>query len=245
MTYSPFWSTVQAFQSLIGAGVSLLAVVGAISGILLKTRLDERLVARKDRQRKHAKAASICLWIETEKKLPDGGLLRVPTEAEVVAMLVSPIGTSIGASKVIEYHTNMTTGLAEYPHPIADRASFISWTSARTILAIAQVSNVAESERNDVARKYAENVSLLIRVGIKVMVELSKELDLYCRFQDKYENAWAKKPGEGFHKLEKGMRYENEFFSRRFDSTDVYQDVVREREGEKMRAKEAARGQKV
>jgi hypothetical protein len=197
MSYSPFWGTVKDFQSLIGAGVSFLAVVGAIFGIALKTRLDEKSVARRAREERRARAASIWFWIDIERKLPDWGLLRVPTESEVAAMLVNPIGTSIGASKLIEYHANITAGLAEYPHPIADRASFISWTSARTILAIAQIGKAAESERDKLAHRYAEEMALLIRAGIQVVEDLSRELNIYREAPAQYEKAWAQaKPDE-------------------------------------------------
>src|SRR5713101_6520762 len=151
--------------------------------------------------------------------MPNGGLLRRPTKSEVAAMLLNPIGTSIGASKVIEFHTNMTVGLAAYPHPIADRASFISWSSARSVLAIAQVANAVESEREALAQKYAEEVTLLLRAGIQVIDDLSRELDIYRTKPEEYEEAWAK------NKRVKLNAYGNEVYSLSFDAVGVYQTV--------------------
>lgn len=192
MTYSHLWTTVKDFQGLIGALVSLLAVACGILGILLKARIDNEQSNRKLRDGRRETALSLSAMIRMEGNFPESSLMHIPSEEQVSAMLLNSGYSSIGINSYIGYFTSFVSTLSAFPRPVADRAHFLSWISARTTLAIANVHHAAEPDREAQARAYAPEVRMLFIAAIKVLDELDDELICYESSAEEYEKEWKR-----------------------------------------------------
>jgi hypothetical protein len=193
MTYSTFWGVVKDFQSLIGALVSLIAVVCGILGILLKARIDSYQTDRRLREERRDIALSLSSMLRMEGYFQESTLLRIPSEAQVFAMLNNIGNTAIGINSYIGYFTKFVSTLSGFPSPVADRAHFLSWVSARTALALAAVHNAEQSDREAIAHAYAPEVRMLLIAAIIVLDELDDELTCYEQSQDTYEKEWRQR----------------------------------------------------
>ena len=196
--YPHFWKVVFDFQTLISAGLGLTAVVGAIYGIKLQAYLTERAAARQKREAKKATAGMIRSLIMAEEKLGKASLLQVPSEKHIFRML--NVGSSIDfkPSDYVSYLAKMASQLAEFPAPISERASFLSWASGRVVLATAMAQ--ASSQDSSEMAAVAQSTRNLLIVAIRVIEDLRFELANYVKNPELYEANWKRKPHEAeFH----------------------------------------------
>lgn len=192
MTYSDTWTVIKEFQSLIGALVSLTAVFSAVGGIYLKARLDERSNEKKLRDSRRNTALSLYSIIRIESRFPETSLLRVPSETEVHALLTSAATAPTGLKSYIDYLLKFTIALAAFPHPISDRAHFMSWISMRIAVASTDIQSSAEANRTEAAQRYASEVRMLFVAALVVMDELADELGCYESSTEEYERVWKR-----------------------------------------------------
>lgn len=191
--YSPFWTVVQAFQSLIAASVGLIAAGSAIYGIKLKSWLDESAEKRKRRRARVVTATMICSLLATEERFPEVSVLRCPSQSEVCEMLRAGSSIDLKPNDYVAYLSSMVSSLSDYPAPICDRANFLSWVAGRVALATAQSKRSGLNDQEALARA-ASDVRLLLIAAIEVVGDLGLELSNYKRAPELYEEQWLKSP---------------------------------------------------
>jgi hypothetical protein len=107
-------------------------------------------------------------------------------------MLTNIGNAAVGVNPYISYFTKFISALSGFPRPVADRAHFLSWISARTVLAMAAVNNATQAERESVAQKHAREVRMLLIAAITVLDELADELMCYEGSPERYEEEWRR-----------------------------------------------------
>lgn len=193
-SYSEFWTTIGDFQTLIAALIGLVAVVGAIYAVWLQARLTDSAATRAARDARIRTAATIRSLIGIERLFPVTSYLRNPTKDEVLGMLTKGTGVGLGPADYLSYLQSFVASLSEYPAPISERASFLSWVSGRTALAIKRVAGAGPVGAVPAATAAVDEVRFLLLSAILVTDKLAAELGTYMSAPQLYEENWRERP---------------------------------------------------
>ena len=95
-------------------------------------------------------------------------------------MMRTGSAVELKVSAYVAFLSNIFSTLADFPDPIVERANFISWVSARVILAMALARSSAVSSKETMERTASE-IRLLLIAALIVIDQLADELKAYVK----------------------------------------------------------------
>jgi hypothetical protein len=224
--YSTVFQVLKDFQPFIVACLGFISIAGAIYGIRLKGRLDDNAQIRVKLENRLATATMVRSFIRSEDLFRDLSLLVFPTEKQVRQMVETGTILDIKSGDYLSYLANISSTLRDFPRPIAERSAFISWVSARVLLACAQKKPV--DQPSQIPDEIIKQIRYLVIAGIIATQDLAYELGEYQKFQLAYESRWSPDLSRtGWVKIketnwpDKGYRSRNVWEGMRSDSFDL------------------------
>ncbi len=188
ISYGPFWQAVHEFQTVVASVLGLISVAGALVAIRLQSYLASRTAQRESRRARVSKAVTLRALLLAEANFPEISLLATPTPSQVYAMLKTGSSFTLKATDYMNYLSTMSSSLTEFPRPISERASFLTWVSGRVLLASAQA-NAKEDEQ--ALKKASEEIRLLLIAATETALSLAYELGMYTKSPCDYEMRWS------------------------------------------------------
>jgi hypothetical protein len=190
-SYSPFWQSVHDFQPLIASALGLTSVAGALTGIKLQNYLAARTLERDARKERVSTAIMIRSLLLSEANFPELSLLATPTPKQVYQTLFTTSAFDLKTSDYLSYLGKMATSLTGFPRPISERASFVTWVSARVLLATSQARTI---EQNDPIplKQASEEIRLMLIAAMEAAKQLAYELGMYANSPLWYEKRWSR-----------------------------------------------------
>jgi hypothetical protein len=187
-SYPPFWHAVHDFQTLIASILGLISIAGALVGIRLQSYLAARNAAIEGRRARVSKAITLRALLLSEANFPALSLFETPTPRQVYDMVKTGPSTTLKATDYMNYLSAMSSSLIEFPRPISERASFLTWASGRALLATTQ----ANAKGDELELKNAsEAIRLLLIAASQTALSLSYELGMYAKSPCEYEKRWS------------------------------------------------------
>lgn len=101
-------------------------------------------------------------------------------------MMKTASGVELKLSDYLTFLSNSVSALSDFPKPIVERSNFISWVSARVLLAMALAKRSAISSEEAI-KGAASEIRLLLIAALIVIDQLADELQDYVKNPKGYE----------------------------------------------------------
>jgi hypothetical protein len=187
--YSPVGQVLKDFQPLIVALFGFTTIAGALYGIRLKGNIDDRASQKVKFENRLATATMVRSFVLSEDLFRDLSLLTYPTITQIHRMVDTGTILELKASEYMTYLANISATLRDFPRPIAERSAFISWISARVLLACAQ--HKPTDGTAQISDEAIKQIRYLVVAGIMATKDLAFELGEYQNHQQYYEARWC------------------------------------------------------